>query len=1270
MISHRKALITLALCAALSTAHAFANDLRITAITHDGDCTTLTWVSHPGEFYTVSWTDLLLGPNTFWRVAEVNVPSGGTNTTWSDGNCSQMMMAGGGGGAKSAVSDQPALSEEEAAKRIEQAQSQAKAEAESLLKMLEEAQERAAAVKEQSKSGTLSKTTTEGGGAAMSLLSSGSTNGAMRFYRVARTAVTGFVHAWGLASTNLPEGLTNMIAVSAGSRGPTVHSLALRADGTVTAWGNTNYGQCNVPTNLVDVVAVAAGGRHSMALKRDGTVVLWGDNTLGQRTNAPANLTNVAAIAAGLWHSMALRADGTVAAWGDLFIRTNPVPAGLSNVIAIAAGPRVCLALKSDHTVTAWGFDWAFLNNFLPTNVPGTLTNVIAISAGMSHHQALLPDGTVFAWGETNNQGLALPSGLTNVLGMSASWHYGVAVKADGKLVRWGQAQEFGAQGFGAVVAVSAGDLHGLMIRTNNDEPIIREQPPDLAAPVNVSTNLHVGATSALTLSYQWLKNGTNISGATSATLSFPNFQDSDDGLYWVRVSTSAGEVISRVATVQTVHAPVITNQTPELNLRRAQDITVFLSVYSTNKGPSTILPHYRWYKNGTNITGAMEVFGSIQLSFFEKGVEGDYFAVVSNIAGSATSQVWHVTVTLHGEATVWGEEGQGNPPRPNGVRSETNLVAISGGVYHFLGLRENSTVVGWGDNGYGAVTPPSGLTNCVAVSAGIFHSLALKENGTVTGWGSNYNGVLTMPSGLTNVVAIAAGGWNSYYLKRDGTVVGGVNDPAPSGLTNVMAIAAGFTHGMALLSNGTVTVWNATGEDQFPPPAGLTNVVAIAAGAYHCLALKANGTVVGWGDNYYGETNAPSSLTNAMKISAGYFYSMALRNDGTIVMWGVQSTVPAGLGDTYAIAASYYYPGALAYQPILNYPVTVNQDLLLIYNTNSTDSVTVKNYYMAHRPMVAQANVVGVGVTACSPGGCTVCGTNYPFANCAAGECFGSRSDFETQLNTPVQQWLANNPTKRPQYIVLFLDLPSRVAECANPTSVSVSLQQAMAGRKPYITHLNMGGTNACKAYIDKLEVFGTNYSPGRVLISARQGAYGNTNYYFDNLRILPNYAIYGSVVWAATNGVLANGVSSSAITYVDNGQQHIANASNVAGYMSWGANGGMGADYATNGTLSFTGNSGWYVIETVESYNGQRTDPGQGTFMKWFSATAFGGTNYGHTPAAAVTHVHEPHTYGVNDSYSYFGLWSAGKSFAICAWNSLNTPFFQAVGDPLITK
>jgi hypothetical protein len=156
---------------------------------------------------------------------------------------------------------------------------------------------------------------------------------------------SGTVVGWGgQVMPYVPPGVPfRAAAIAAGSS----HSLALKSDGTVVAWGYNAHGESTVPDDLSGVIAIAAGGAHSLALKSDGTVVAWGHNEIGQST-VPDDLIGVAAIAAGSSHSLALKSDGTFVAWGWNWFGQNSVLRNLSGVIAIAAGERHNLAVVGD----------------------------------------------------------------------------------------------------------------------------------------------------------------------------------------------------------------------------------------------------------------------------------------------------------------------------------------------------------------------------------------------------------------------------------------------------------------------------------------------------------------------------------------------------------------------------------------------------------------------------------------------------------------------------------------------------------------------------------------------------------------------------------------------------------------------------------------------------------------------------------------------------------------------------------------------------------
>lgn len=1075
------------------------------------------------------------------------------------------------------------------------------------------------------------------------------------------------VVAWGddaSGQCDVPSGLTNAIDVAGGYN----FSLALKADGTVIAWGDNTYGESNVPAGLTNVTSIAAGGNFALALLQNGTVVAWGGNGNGQ-TNVPAGLTNVTAIAAGNAHAIALRNDGTVVAWGDNSGGQTNVPA-LGPVTQIAAGFAHSVALLTNGTVAVWGINGAGFGWNI-TNVPVGLSNVVSIAAGALHTLALKADGTVTAWGagRTNtgfdNYGQSIvPAGLSNVVVVAGGYLYSMALQSDGTVVTWGDdfyGETDVPDRLTGVKAISAGGFHGLAIRSGLLTPVILQEPVNqYALPGDTVTFSSKGA-GLYGVTYQWQFNGMNITGATNVSLTLTNVQAANVGSYQVIISDGVGAVTSDAATFAFLQPPQINSTTPALganwitNDAPGTSVQVPLTVAATDGDPLKYPLSYQWSFNGTNIPDANGF--DYLLSVYDNWgptapLEGNYTVAVSNAAGSTNVGTWNIRVLLAGMVAAWGADDDGECDRPVTL---TNVAALAAGEYHSVAVTDSGSVVQWG---YNWADVPANLTNAVAVSAGYNHIIAVRSDGTVTTWGYSNSAANVVPDNLSGVKAVAAGWEHNIALLTNGTVTAwGYNylgqTNVPAGLTNVTAISACFFHSLALKGDGMVVGWGDNYGGETMAPAGLSNAVAIAAGFEHSLALKADGTVVAWGDNTYGQTNVPVGLSNVVAIAAGQSHSVALKNDGTVVAWGDntfgQTNVPSTLANIKLIAAGGDHTLAAMFSTTVQYPVDVTKDLLLIYNTNSTDSVYLKDYYLAHRPLVGSANVLGIG-----------CTTNEST----------SPSDFTNQIAAPLFSWLASNPTKRPSYIVMFLGVPTLVD--GGFPNVGSRVRYMSVGCPPFVTYINMGDTNACRAYIDKVAYFGTNYSPGKLIISASGGGYANTNYYADGVNI--GYGIgEGGVI---SNSLVSSGVSPAAITAVDGIDvytNHIMQATNVAGYCSYGGHSTLTRAFVTNRVVRFYGQSSWFAMTTIESYAGRRYDPDYSTYVDWYSVNAFGGTNYEHTPVAAAANTDECSC--TPDAKSLLDYWASGKNAAICCWQAGEIAHFQGattlvVGDPLVKK
>ena len=440
------------------------------------------------------------------------------------------------------------------------------------------------------------------------------------------------VAKWGDGIYQVPGDLTNVIAIAAG-RG---HNLALRENGMVVAWGRDESGQADVPEELRGVVAIAAGGQHSLALRDNGTVVAWGSRDFGQtdygQSRVPENLTNVVSIAAGWGHSLALRADGSVVAWGLNQYGQASIPTGLRNVVAIAAGGSHSLALRGDGTIILWGETSSGVGK-----VPPNLTNVVAISAGSLHNLALRAGGTLTGWGDDHFPS-SLPVGLTDIAAIASGTDHNLVLRSDGTVIAWGfneSGQNNVPKDLTNIVAIADG-LDSCLALVGNGSPHLTSPMADRSGLAGGSAYFQASAVGAHPLAYQWQHAGSDLPNATNATLVLNDLRPEQAGDYSVRVSNALGTAISRRA-----HLSV--NSMAFLTLPRDQIVRLGETLSFTVKVESFAPVTYRWFVNGNTLPGATGP--SLTLTQVAKDSAGPYVAVASNIYGSVTSSVARLTV-------------------------------------------------------------------------------------------------------------------------------------------------------------------------------------------------------------------------------------------------------------------------------------------------------------------------------------------------------------------------------------------------------------------------------------------------------------------------------------------------------------------------------------------------------------------------------------------------------------------------------------------------
>ena len=287
---------------------------------------------------------------------------------------------------------------------------------------------------------------------------------------------------------------TNWKAVATGW----YHTLAIKNDGTLWAWGLNDKGQLGLGNSLLgmnqsspqqvgvdeDWKFVIAGEKHTLAIKNDGSLYAWGENDLGQlglgddtdrafpfQVGVDKDWKSVSTN----WdHTLAIK-DGSLYAWGANFYgqlgngeagstatKYQPVPIGTAqDWKSVATGGNHTLAIKNDGSLHAWGLggqgqlgfepDDTFYHRQTTPKRVGFDNDWEYVAAGCYHTIAQKKNSTIYAWGLNVNGQLGLgaqnitiqetPQRLgsaADLVAVSARETHSVALRRSGILWAWG----------------------------------------------------------------------------------------------------------------------------------------------------------------------------------------------------------------------------------------------------------------------------------------------------------------------------------------------------------------------------------------------------------------------------------------------------------------------------------------------------------------------------------------------------------------------------------------------------------------------------------------------------------------------------------------------------------------------------------------------------------------------------------------------------------------------------------------------------------------
>jgi photosystem II stability/assembly factor-like uncharacterized protein len=429
------------------------------------------------------------------------------------------------------------------------------------------------------------------------------------------------------------------------------------ADGLTWAAVTTGFPATEAVTSLTwsgsRLVLGTATGKIYTSTAADGSLLTLRASGTTQRLNSSA-WTGSQFLMCGMGGTILSSVDGTTWAARTSGTTANLYGAATSGSVHVICGVLFGPSYATGVILTSTnGISWTETGTFDYSAFYGVAWNGSLFTVVGSDGKILTsPDGQAWTAREVDplSDGRPFENALSAVTWAGGNWiatteRGGVVLSTDG--IDWKSQTIAGgdvinAITYGASRAVIVGESGQVLtsISTAPKPPVFLVPPMGQTLPEGDYAALGAAMAGTPILTYQWYKDGAEISGATAFILPIPNAGAQDSGSYHVTVTGPGGTVTSPPETVRVRARPAITVHPVSQLVEVGGGVT--LTVTAVGAGPLT----YQWYKTGTGAL-AGRTSASLTLTGVTLAAAGEYYVEITNEYGTSTSTVGALTITL-----------------------------------------------------------------------------------------------------------------------------------------------------------------------------------------------------------------------------------------------------------------------------------------------------------------------------------------------------------------------------------------------------------------------------------------------------------------------------------------------------------------------------------------------------------------------------------------------------------------------------------------------